>query len=67
MDSPQAKNLKSLRRQLTTLYESRASNQIVLLESDIKHKIQKTFSLKKIHQENDCFATQLVYKYDSTE
>ncbi len=49
------------------IQKSRASNLIVLVESDSKHKIlhkniekrklEATF-LKKIRQENDCFATR---------
>ena len=45
--------------------KSRASNLIVLLESEVEHKIYhknkaswKPFFLEKMRQENDCFATR---------
>ena len=47
-----------------TPQKSRASNLIVLVESEIKHKILhknvswKPLFLEKMRQENDCFATR---------
>ena len=52
-------------------WKSRASNLIVLVESEIKHKIyhkniekrkQEAISLKKMRQENDCFATRYLLR-----
>ncbi len=52
-------------------WKSRAGNLIVLVESEIEHKIyhkniergeREAISLKKMRQENDCFATRYLLK-----
>ncbi len=52
-------------------WKSRVSNLIVLVESEIKHKIyhkniekgeQEAISLQKMRQENHCFATRYLLR-----